>query len=423
MKRLAAFANAAVVPFALLALLTLLDACGAQPEASAPDAAAGETGAAPSSMTNPAVGKSALDVEKAIRAVDLGDGLAEARATLEGAIGDPAISDDLRDEATLALARCRLALGDREEAIGLVEALLEKRADKHPWRHADAADALLQTLVTGSAKKPARDDEAPTTVAPFARTLTPFFPVRDHAVSVDRVEFGAPREVEELGTFEVVGAIRAKAREACPLCDDTLDGHTSYSRHGTWTSIPAERGRLDRALVVYYFDLDAHRIPARYDALLPLPSADVAARLERGEGVVAVKSRPAAPPIVLIAAPREAQLADVARALSAMTAIPTAPVTVTVAPGLRPMEIRGVMRRARAAMRTCLEGHTPKAEGTVKLLFAIREDGTVADVSTQADAAVDEPTLTACLQKVVEGLSFAKTGRRTSVSYPLRIAP
>lgn len=399
-------------------LSAVLVACSGSPEAPAPTAAQ----ATPSA--GPTVSKAALDVEQAIRDVDLGKSLAEARVVLEAGIADATLSEDLRDEATLALARCRDALGDREAAIATVEGLLEKRVDKHPWRHDEVADALLQKLVTGTVQKAPRDDDGAAKVAPFARALTAFFPVREGKVKVDMVQFGAPHEPDELGTFAVVDAVRAKAREACPLCEDSPSGHTSSSRHGSWTSIPAEKARLDRALVVYFFDLGRHRIPARYDALLPMPSADVAARLEKGEGLVVVKARPGAPPSILVAAPREAQLPEVQAALAAMTELPAAPVAVTLSPGLRPKEIKAVVRGARGAMKTCVEQHMPKADGTLTLDLQVKEDGTVeAPVVKAKGEWIAAPALLGCVEKVVAGLAFARTGQKVRVTYPIRLAP
>ncbi|MBL8720190.1 MAG: hypothetical protein JNL79_29670 [Myxococcales bacterium] len=402
----------------LTAVTALFTGCLGQPEATPTEA-----GAAPSAVPSAApVSKVALEVEQAIRNVDVGKSLGEARATLEAGLGDATLSDDLRDEATLALARAKDALGDREAAITTVEGLLEKRVDKHPWRFDEAADALLQKLVTGSAQKSLRDDDGGAPVAPFARALTPFFPVHDGKLKVDLLQFGAPSEPDELGTFAVVEAVRAKAREACPLCDDHLSGHTSSSRHGSWTAIAAERARLDKSLVVFFFDLGAHKIPARYDAHLPLPSAEVIARLEKGAGLVAVKSRPGAPPVVLVGAPREAQLPDVQKALAALTELPTAPIAVPLTTNLRPREIKAVMRSARGAMKKCVEEHAAKADGTLKLRFDVKEDGTVANLSTKPEGeGVSDAAFLACIDKAAGALTFPKTGQKLTVAYPIRV--
>ncbi|MBK7396729.1 MAG: AgmX/PglI C-terminal domain-containing protein [Myxococcales bacterium] len=403
----------------LTAVTALFTGCLGQPEATP-----AEAGAAPSAVPSAApVSKVALEVEQAIRNVDVGKSLGEARATLEASLGDATLSDDLRDEATLALARARDALGDREAAITTVEGLLEKRVDKHPWRFEDAADALLQKLVSGGAQPSLGEaDEGSIVVSPFARALTPFFPVQEGAVKVSLLQFGAPTDADELGTFAVVDAVRAKAREACPLCDKSPSGHTSSSRHGSWTSIPAQRARLDRSLVVFFFDLGAHKIPARYDAYLPLPSAEVIGRLEKGEGLVVVKSRPGAPPVILLGAPREAQLPDVQKALAAMTEIPAAPVAVPLTANLRPREIKAVMRSARGAMKKCVEEHAPKADGTLKLRFDVKEDGTVANLTTKPEGeGVSDAAFLACIDKAAGALTFPKTGQKLTVAYPIRV--
>jgi len=139
-----------------------------------------------------------------------------------------------------------------------------------------------------------------------------YTPNEDGAYVASMQMFGArPGVSDRLGTFNIGGAMREIQREKCPLCDDSLNVYKDISRHGSWVDIPAYRAKLGASLNVYYFDLGERKIPARYDELLPMPSAEIIAKLEKGEGVIAARERVGAPSVLLVAAPRAAQLAVV----------------------------------------------------------------------------------------------------------------
>jgi hypothetical protein len=376
----------------------------------------------PAPIANPAVSAPVLAVEQAIRDLDVGRNVAAAREKLEAALADASLPATTRDEATLALARALDALNDKEGAIKTVEALVHKHVDDHPWSHEEQADELLQKLVTGKVARAPREDE-PTTIAPIARVLSSYFPVKDGKVAVRLHSIGGNRAVtDRLGTLAISDAIREIRREACPLCDDKLSAHTYSSRSDSWTRIPAEGSRLDDALVVLYFDLEARRIPARYESLLPLPSADIVARLDKGEGVIAVKLREGAPPVVVIAAPRDALLADVEEQFAQMKALPSAPVTVAVSPRLRPREIQHVIRSARPAFKSCADAliaKTPDTAGKVVLKMKVHADGTATDVRAEG---IDDATFRECIEAAAGKLAFPKGGSETSVTYPIAIS-
>jgi hypothetical protein len=366
------------------------------------------------------VSASSLAVEQAVRDLDVGHDAAAARKKLEDALLDTTLPDATRDVANLALARALDRTGDKEKAIETVEALLAKHANEHPWALEEQTDDLLQTLVNGKVTKAKRDDSGPS-ATPIAKAIAPYFPARDGKVIISEYLVGGTSG-ERLETFDIARALREKKRESCALCDDTLNAHSHVSQ-SSWTSIPANRSKYDEALVVYYYDLESNRIPARYDELLPMKTVDVDARLAKGEGVIVVKKRESAPPMILMAAPRTAQLAEVEQTLSALKELPTAPVTVIVSPGLRPNEIKGVFRAARPSFRACAQAmftRTPGVSGTITMKLKVTPEGTVTALSSDAPAAFDA-TFTRCMEKVTQELAFPASGAEVSVTYPLVI--
>lgn len=397
----------------ILALaLVSLSACAA-PTASPTDKSA--PAAAP-------VSASSLAVEQAVRDLDVGHDAAAARKKLEEALLDPTLPDGTRDVANLALARALDKTGDKEKAIETVEALLAKHATEHPWALEEQTDDLLQTLVNGKVTKAPRDDSGPG-ATPIAKAIARCFPAKDGKVTISQYLVGGTSG-DRLATFDIAQALREKKRESCALCDDALNAHSHVSQ-SSWTSIPANRSKYDDALVVYYFDLESNRIPARYDELLPMPSAEIVARLNKGEGVIVVKKRENAPPMILMAAPRTAQLGEVEQTLSEMKELPSAPVTVTVSPRLRPSEIKSVFRAARPAFRACAEAmfaRTPGVAGTITMKLKVMADGTVTGLTSEAPTAFDS-AFTSCMEKVTQGLSFPKSSADFAVTYPLMITP
>jgi hypothetical protein len=381
----------------------------------------------------PKGGGSALRLEQAERSLDVGRDVAGARAALEEVLADPAITPDQRDQARLGLSRALEAGGDREGAIAAVEALLAEHPEGARFPLEEAAEGRLRMLVTGSDAKPrwhATEDTRPT--PPFARALAKYFPLPSGGkgtVELRILAFGGSEEVSQrLGTFAVDRGVREARREACPLCDDHISVHSNSGRTGSWVGIARARARLADALAVFYFDLHDGRIPARYDAELPLPSAEIAARLEKGDGLVAVRERPGAPPVVLVAAPREGQLADVEEALAAMKTIPSEPVTVPLKPPLKPQEIQGVVRASFGAYRRCYEAvlkTNPAASGTARLHFAIRGDGSVDSLSVETDGTLRDPAFEACVTAATRALAFPANhaASPTTVTYPINFTP
>lgn len=374
----------------------------------------------------------ALRLEQAERSLDVGRDAAGALAAIEGVIADPAATPEQRDQARLALSRAHEAVGDHEAAIAAVEALLAAHPDGTHFPVEEAAEARLRKLVTGSDTPPERHPEDTRQASDFARALAKYFPVPATGkaiIDIRILAFGGNGEVSDrLGTFAIDRAVRDLRREQCPLCQDRLGTSTSSGRTGSWVGIPRDRPLLGKALAVYYFDLGNGRIPARYDAELPLPSADIAARLAKGDGLVAVKERPGAPPAVLIAAPREAQLADVEEALSAMKTIPAEPVAVPLKGQLKPQEIQTVVRGNFAAFHQCYEtllASNAAATGRIKVHFSIRGDGTTDAISAETDGTLHDAAFEGCVLAGFRGLSFPAThaATPTTVTYPIMFSP
>lgn len=375
----------------------------------------------------------ALRLEQAERKLDTGRDLKDVKAALAAVLEGPDATPEQRDKARLAMSRALEAEGDREGATAAVEALLADHADSRPFPLLEATERRLRKLLTGSDVDSADTlSDEPQQTSPFARALAAYYPVPaegKQAVTIDAYVFGGSvARSEKLGTFGVAAAIRALRREACPLCDPHLSINASFYRTGKWVSIPKARAHLASSLSVFYFDLEGMRIPSRYDAELPMPSAEIVARLEKGEGVVAVKERKGAPPSVLIAAPRAAQHGIVEGALAAMKSIPTAPVSVALPQQLLPEEVQAVVREGGfAAFRACYEAlltRSPAAAGTVPLKFVIHPDGTVSGAHVDAAATLRDPTMEQCMTAAMSALTFpAYTGKDTTVTYPVAFAP
>jgi hypothetical protein len=413
---------------ATLALAAFATACAAPA-----DPAASDPEAPPAAVdSTPAADGVALRLEHAQRNLDVGRDVAGARTALDEVVRDPSATGDQRDEARLALSRALEVTGDREGAIAAVEGLLADHPDGDRWPLGEATEARLRKLLTGSDAAPPRpqgdESQAP---PPFAQTLAHYFPVpadEKQPLELNVVTFGGVNASDRLGTFDVARAIREERRRACSLCEDHLRINTNKSGYGSWTRIPAAKNRLPGALTVYYFDL-ADPIPARYDAELPLPSAEIAARLERGDGLVAARERPGAPPAIVIAAPRAAQLADVEEALAQMKTLPTEPAAVALKSSLRAAEIQAVVRRSFGAFRSCYETfltRDPSAAGKVNVRFAIQGDGLVTGVSAETvEGALHDPAFESCMVSATSALVFPATKQAgsTTVTYPILFSP
>lgn len=369
----------------------------------------------------------AVRVEQAERAIDLGRDLAGARAALAAVIADRTAPADVRDRAAMSLSRAHELANDKEGAVAVIESLLAEHANDHPWPGQDAAERRLRKLLTGKETGPEAPRSAAEKTSPFARALAGFFPAKkDAPVEVSIVAFGGSSDVSDAhGTFQIAAALREKAQEACPLCENKVNVRTSSSRTGSWTAIPAMKDRLGTSLTVFYSHL-GDPIPSRYEALLPVSMAEVTAHLAKGEGVMIAKERPGAPPVILLAAPRAAQLADVEEALAARTSLPSTLEAVKVPASLKPQEIQAVVRGKFGSFRKCYEDllpRAPAAAGKIVLAFGIQGDGSIADLDVSAEGAVDDGTMTRCMTEAASKLRFDATGVTTTVKYPIAFSP
>jgi hypothetical protein len=387
----------------------------------------------PAPAAAPAGQAVALRLEQAERSLDVARDVPASIATLRGVPDDPASTLEQRDQARLALSQALESTGDHEAAIAAIEALLADHPEGPRSPVEETAEARLYKLLTGSDVGPSQRPHDTREIAPFAHALARYFPApsaHNAGLEVRMFAFGGDAATSDrLGTFAVDRAVREERRKACPLCDDHLSIRALSSRTDSWVGIPRSRARLASALSIYYFDLGAGRIPARYDAELPLPSADVAARLAHGEGLVVARERPGAPPVILLGAPRAAQLAEVEEALAAMKALPTEPVALALKPGLKAEEIQAVVRGSFGAYRQCYEAaleRNPSAAGTARLHFAIRGDGSVEGVSVDAtEGALHEPVFEACMSAATKSLVFPRNqvAGSTTVTYPVLFSP
>lgn len=391
-------------------------------------AACGVHGSGGTSAEQPAPAVTTLRIERAERSLETGRDVAQARESLRAALADPSLSGPDRDRAFLADSRAAELAGDHEGAIRRVEELMAAHEGDHQWAQAGAAEKALRKLLTGTDAVTSSlrgRDRRP--VAPVAHALEAFFPPGpDGDVEINVVHYGSGGDSMRLGTYNVGGAITETRRAACPLCEEVGRTRTLESGEASWTAIPKTVTSSRKALEIFYFDLGEGRIPARYDARLPLPSADVVARLERGEGVIAVKLRDGAPPVILIGAPRSAQLGDVEEVFAKMTTLPTEPKAVPIAMELKPEEIQGEVRAAFGSFRACYEElltRNPAAQGTSNVAFAIVADGSAADVALDGASTLRDPTFDACMIAGFKALHFPKTVRRTTVKYPVSFSP
>jgi hypothetical protein len=396
-----------------------VDSPGKSPPASAPSEAAGSA--------------VALRIEQAARSLDRGVDLKEARAALEDAARDPSATPDERDHARIELSRALEAQGDREAAIASIEALLSEHSDGRPWPMESRAEARLRQLVTGkleAAKPRPRSYSQPP--APFAHVLSKYFPMDVQggrgAADVRVVAFGGNEEdTKRIGAFDVERALRDKLHETCSLCDPSLSIQGWFTRSSSWVGIPRHRAKLGSAVAVYYMTLGEGRIPARYDAELPMPSAAVAVQLEQGKGLVVARERKGAPPSILIAAPREAQLRVMEEALAALPSLPVVPVTQVLSPSLSSEEIQPVVRAIFGAYKTCYEAllkQDAAASGSFSLSFTIAPSGSVTTMGVQsATGALTDAAFQQCVIAATSALVFPEALEQTTVVYPILMTP
>jgi hypothetical protein len=349
------------------------------------------------------------------RAIDRGGDAKAAKAALAPLAQDATLAPEVRDEARLVLAKAHAALGEKEASVKLLEDLAAAHANDRQWGLEEEADRLLSNLLTG--KDPPKGFGGPTDsgkVSPFSRVLAKHLPLEEDAsrkdalptLHMDNLFFGGSDEVSaKLGTFNVRGAHIDIRRETCSLCSEGVRSDIHTSRSGSWLGIPRSRERYERALVVFYVDLEQNLIPERYADLLPMDRAELVKTLQEGKGVFAAMERDGAPPVLLIAAPRASLLADVEEALAGQTELPTEPFLVDLAENIRPQEIQRTVRQNFGSVKKCYEdllGRSPKAEGKFQVAFAI-EGGKALGV--------------------LERLAFPVAKGKTTVVYPIVVSP
>jgi hypothetical protein len=406
-----------------LVALAFLSGCVNQPDVDSKDA-----DEHPAAASEPVVADAAVRVEQAERALEMGRDLGTARATLEAVMNDKSAPADVRDRAALSLSRALELMKDSEGAIRAVESLLAAHAGDSGWAGHEAAERRLRKLLTGKEERGPGLRRPQEKVAPFAKILSHYFLARKgEPADVSIVGFGGDgRTSERLGTFNVEAALREKAEEECPLCDTKINIRAMTSMSDSWTAIPAAKKRLDSSLVVFYTHL-GDMIPARYQEHIPVPIAEITAHLQKGEGVVAARERPGAPPVILIAAPREAQLGEVEDTLSLMKTLPTSLTVVKISNALQPIEIQTVVRQnGMPEFKKCYEAvltGSPGAAGKVVLAFGIKADGTMDDLKVEPVDGFGDPGFHQCMTDAAAKLHFPAGAPTNSVKYPIQFSP
>lgn len=363
-------------------------------------------------------------VEDAVADAETGRDVAATRTRLEALVVDTSLPKS--DHAKIALALSRLVeSSDHERAVTLAEDAVASGGEN--------ADRRLFALLTG-AKPPSPYRRGPIVPASaFARALTKYFPAAtsENAVEVKIHRFGGSDEGGPWpsGTYDVGAALRDIASEACGFCDDPKTSiHTSSSRLSSWAMIPSALGELERSLVVTYVDAEMLP-PARYEKWFAASIAEMKSAFDLGQGLVAVKERPGAPPLVTIAAPRVAQLPLVEAKLAAMDELPLSARRVDVPAPLTRDEIRMVIRSRWGAFRRCydeLATRKPAAEGTLELAFSITGDGATKDVTSTVGPALDDASFRSCAVAAANATRFPSWSRDrskvTTVRYPFVFA-
>jgi hypothetical protein len=286
-------------------------------------------------------------------------------------------------------------------------------------------------LVSGDTRDLPAQTEEVGTYAPFAKAIaeTSF---KDAACTIDlhSVIIGGSRATSlRLGTFAVGDAIR-DLNLSKPVCGQSSHVGETSSRESFWTALPTHFSKFSSSLVVFAFD-ETSLIPSRYDSYLPMPSDEIRSHLEKSEGVIAVRQRLNAPPVILMAAPRFAQLESLEEKLAAMTSIPTQPVIMSFEAKLLPSEIRTVVRSAYRAIRVCYEAtlsENPHNHGRATLRFSILADGKVGEHRIELDDTLKGRNIQTCLDEALGHLVFPLVRGReghepTTVVYPVVFSP
>jgi len=374
-----------------------------------------------------------LRMAYALRQLDVGQEIAVSKETLKEVAEDPAATPQERGEAQLGVSRALELEGDLEGAIELVEAVIATPNEDRGSKVSEAASKRLRKLITGTDDTLGGAPRPDVPVPPVAMAFAEFFPLAEEGTTrVNVLQFGGSSISDRLGTYNIRSAVRDVREKTCPLCDTNISLSISRSHSGSWTAIPHHIGAdaepaMSEALVVFYVDLGDNLVPSRYDEYLAMPSEKIAEHLESGDGLIAVRRRPSAPPVLVIAAPRVGQFSLVEEALAEMRHLPEEPVTIELNKALLPTEIQSVVRSARGKQRACYHAlleRTPAAEGNVTVGFTIEGDGSVhaAQVNDE-NTTIEDAALRSCMLDVFSGMKFPSTGESTSVNYPIAMTP
>jgi hypothetical protein len=389
----------------------------------------GSTEEAPKVEDQAAAPAVAERLERAIRAVDRGENLDEARAGLEAIIEDKAATADQRDEARLGLSRVLEQEGNEEAAIAVVEELLAAHWEDNKFTAREAAERRLRFLLTGRQEGPSYRLPRAKALPPAATAMAKLYEAdAEGRVLVDMYIFGGPGRTRS----EAFDVADAKRDEYGSLSKNGWVGQ-SISQSGSWVALPqaiaekrADMPQADRSLVVFYFDLGDNRVPSRYDAYLPMPADEIAAALERGEGLVMARKREGAKPTIVIAAPRAGQLPLVEEAFAQMSELPYEAVKVPLSSKLLPEEIQARVRASWGSIRTCYEellSRDATAEGKVMMNFVIGKDGKVEKASLGEETTLKDAKLEECILAYTRKLEFPATNESTMVRYPIAMSP
>lgn len=390
-------------------------------------AAGCSNGAAPTQTTGAAPEVAQIgSVDEALADAETGRDPVAAQARLETLLADASLKKEDHARVALALSRIVDKAGDHERAIQLAE-------DATASGNEDAEKQLF-LLLTGKASPSQwsrRGDQG--TPTDSARAFAKYYPAAtpDRQVEVEMYLFGGGGSKESVQSpFDVGAALRQNAVDACGLCDEVKTKiHTHSSRETFWSGIPKYASKLDKALVVVYVDADTIP-PARYEKWLAAPLSEIQGAIEHGEGMIAVKERPGAPPLVTIAAPRMSQLGTLETRLAGMSTLPLAPITIKLSEALAPSEIQGAIRSRFGAFRKCYEDllvRKPGAGGKIELAYTIGNDGIPRDVVVNVPAALDDSTLVSCVKTTAEKTVYPAWSRdpkaTTTVKYPIVVTP
>lgn len=380
-----------------------------------------------SAIPNAADASPRSSVDDALAEAETGRDPAASRTHLEAILADTQTTGK-EDRARVSLALARIVEStDKERAITLTEQAVALGND-------DAEKHLFQLLTGKEEPSSWQRRTTPASLPPSAKALAKYWPAAtpDHPVEIEMYSFGGLDEWEggPKGAFDVGSVLRDQAVEACGLCDEVRTKiHTHSSRATFWTSIPHYASSLDHALVVVYVD-QATIPPARYQQWVAAPIDTIEDALSRGEGFVAVKVRPSAPPLVTIAAPRFTQLAAVEKAFSEMATLPMKPVTVTLPEQLAPSEIRSAVRSRFSQFRSCYDAllkTRPTAAGTFEMAFTVSNDGTTKDLNVTMPASLEDPTFRACVESAAASFTYPAWSHdpksSTTVRYPITVTP